>query len=92
MTGSYVFNRTLRFRLPESIADTVVAVRAWFADNPLQIVYPLESPVTCQLTPQEIILLRGGNAVFADAGDVTLAYRQDVALLLGSLLAAQGEG
>ena len=50
------------------------------------------SPFTCQLTPQEIILLRGGNAVFADAGDVTLAYRQDVALLLGSLLAAQGEG
>ena len=92
VTGSYVFNRTLRFRLPESIADTVVAVRAWLADNPLQIVYPLESPVTCQLTPQEIILLRGGNAVFADAGDVTLAYRQDVALLLGSLLAAQGEG
>lgn len=55
----------------------------------IMICYPMETPITYQLTPQEIILLRGGNAVFADAGDVTLSYRKDVALLLESLLAGQ---
>ncbi|MBE5808016.1 MAG: hypothetical protein E7317_06725 [Clostridiales bacterium] len=38
-----------------------------------------------QLTPQEVALLRDANNVFADTGDTTLTYRQDVAMLLNKL-------
>lgn len=47
-----------------------------------QVVYELATPVTYQLTPQQIALLRGGNTLWADTGDTTLTYRQDVATLL----------
>ena len=47
-----------------------------------QVVYELATPITYTLTPQQIALLRGNNNVWADTGDTTLAYRQDVATLL----------
>lgn len=40
--------------------------------NPLQIVYPVNNPTPCQLTPQEITTLLGTNNIWADCGDVTV--------------------
>lgn len=40
-----------------------------------QIVYPLDTPVTYTLTPQDIDTLTGQNNVWADTGDVTVSYR-----------------
>ena len=51
-----------------------------------QVVYELSTPVIYQLTPQQIALLRGNNALWADTGDTTLTYRQDVAKLLEALM------
>lgn len=50
-----------------------------------QVVYELATPITYQLTLQEIAMLRGNNTIFADTGDTTLTYRQDVGLLLEAL-------
>lgn len=50
----------------------------------------LADPVVYELAPVALPLLRGYNALWADCGDVTLEYRQDVALLLGKLVEAQG--
>ena len=50
-----------------------------------QLCYTLASPTTYQLTPAQVALLRGNNTVWADTGDVTLTYKQDVALLLEKL-------
>lgn len=50
-----------------------------------QVVYTLATPVTYQLTPQQIDMLRGANNVWADTGDTSLTYRQDVGILLGKL-------
>lgn len=39
-----------------------------------QVVYELATPVTYQLTPQEIQTLKGANNIWADTGDVTVEY------------------
>jgi hypothetical protein len=51
----------------------------------VQLCYELATPITYTLTPQQIALLRGNNNVWADTGDTTLTYRQDVGLLLQAL-------
>jgi hypothetical protein len=50
--------------------------------NPLQIVYPLATPQTYQLTPTEVEMLLGENNVWADTGDSTVAYRADTKLYI----------
>ena len=43
-----------------------------------QIVYPLEEPLTIQLTPQEVESLAGDNVLFSDSnGDLTVTYRSN---------------
>ena len=58
----------------------------YLASNPFQLCYELATPITYTLTPQQIALLRGNNALWADTGDTTLTYRQDVAKLLEALM------
>jgi len=73
--------------LPDQSITTKADATQWFADNPTQFVYELATPITYDLTPQQIALLRGDNNVWADTGDTTLTYRQDVAILLSKLTA-----
>ena len=76
------------FTRPTSTFEkNVTAWKAWLAENPLHIVYPLATPITYTLTPQQIALLRGNNTLWADTGDTTLTYRQDVGLLLEAITA-----
>ena len=57
------------------------------------IVYPLATPQTYQLTPTEVKTLLGDNNIFADCGDVAIEYETGtVAVALADLyekLAAQ---
>lgn len=53
----------------------------------LQIVYPLSSPLTIQLTPQEVTTLLGQNNIWADCGDVLeLSYSANLNLRVQDLL------
>ena len=48
----------------------------------LQFVYPLETPFTVQLTASQLSALLGENNVWANTGNVSLTYGQDVTLSL----------
>lgn len=56
---------------------TGAAVKAWFAENPTEFVYPLATPLTYQLTPQEVLALVGENNVWSNADSVTVEYRSN---------------
>ena len=58
-------------------ATTVDAVKAYLAEHPLQVVYPLATPQTYTLTSTEVKTLLGENRIYADAGQVTVQYRVD---------------
>lgn len=49
-----------------------------------QVVYPLASPQTYNLTPQQLSTLSGYNNVSASVGTIALTYRADIALALGA--------
>lgn len=52
------------------------------------IVYMLQTPVTYQLTPQEVTTLLGDNNIYADTGDVAVTYRRDPTLAYNNLVNA----
>lgn len=58
------------------------------AMNGVQLCYELASPLTVQLTAEEVTTLLGQNAVFADCGDVEVEYRADTKLYIDKLLNA----
>lgn len=48
----------------------------------VQLVYELATPVTYQLTPQEITTLLGQNNIWADTGDTSVTYKADTKLYI----------
>lgn len=67
--------------------ETIGGMRAYLTDNPLQVVYPLATPQTIQLTPTEVRTLLGTNNVWSD-GDVVVVYSADTALWIEKKLNA----
>ena len=53
----------------------VTTLSEWLTTNSVQLVYPLATPQTYQLTPTEITTLLGQNNVWADCGDVTVTLQ-----------------
>lgn len=51
-----------------------------------QVVYPLATPQTYQLTATEVKTLLGDNAIWADTGDTTVDYRADPTLYCNKFL------
>lgn len=64
------------------------------AGTPVQVVYELATPLTYQLTPQEVATLLGANRVWSDAGDISLVYHTQVDATPSSIdgLFINGEG
>ena len=46
------------------------------------VVYPLATPITYHLTPQEVRTLLGTNNVWSDAGETAVTYKADVQLYI----------
>lgn len=63
--------------------------KAYLANNNLQVVYELATPLTYQLTPQEVSSLLGINNIFADTGDTNVEYRADTVLYADKLAKRQ---
>lgn len=55
------------------------------AGTPMQVVYKLATPVTYQLTPQQVNTLIGENNVWADTGDVDVEYSRKTFGFLSSV-------
>lgn len=71
-----VNNKQIYFSLDPSVigGTDIETIRAYVANNPIHVVYPLAKPLTYQLTPTKVTLLEGENNIFADTGSITLTY------------------
>lgn len=58
----------------DTSVTTTPDFKAMLAQSPMSVVYELTEPVTYQLTPQTIAMLRGVNNLWADTGDTTVKY------------------
>ena len=76
-SGYYIGDSNKYIYVRNQDITTVNDFKSWLASNPLQVVYPLATPTTVQLTAQEVELLTGNNNVWADTGDITLTYGAD---------------
>ena len=56
-------------------AMTLDEVKAYLAQNPLQVCYELATPQTYTLTGQEVIPIIGNDTIWANSGDVEITYR-----------------
>ena len=65
--------------------SSVADFKSWLDTQNVEIVYPLASPVTYQLTAAQLATLSGYNAVSADTGTLSVTYRADTALSLGGV-------
>ena len=56
--------------------STFAEFKAIVEDNPVQVVYKLATPLTYNLTDQDVIeTLQGENNVWCDTGDITVTYQ-----------------
>lgn len=60
------------FRLPN--ITTLEECTEYLTNNPLQVVYNLETPVTYSLDPVQIKTLLGKNTIYSDTGNVSVNY------------------
>jgi len=70
------------------ISDRDVYVAGTQPSIGAQVVYPMATPITAQLTPTEIDTLLGQNYIEADTGAVGVTYRADVGLYIDKKIAA----
>lgn len=80
----YNYNNTVYVFLP--ITDTN-NFRTYLSSNPLQLCYELATPITIQLTPNEISLLEGVNNISVDDANstITVTYRNGMVATLEDL-------
>ena len=84
-TGGYPNQNWIYIRLA-SDAETVDAIKAWLAENPITVVYPLATPLTLSLTPTEVRTILGYNNIYADSGNVDVVYYRDLDIVINRLL------
>lgn len=73
--GFYVFPyySALFISMPSAQRPTIASANDWFAANTPVVVYELATPLTYQLTPQEVETLVGENNIWADTEeDITV--------------------
>ena len=69
-TKTYVYNIA---RL-DSTVTTDETLRNWFLNNPITFTYPLETPITHQLTPTQLKSFVGQNNFWSNADYVEIEY------------------
>ena len=76
------------FGIKDTSKSALTATEFKTAMSGVQLVYELATPVTYQLTNQQVIaLLKGANNVWADCGDVSLEYPADTKLYIDGKIA-----
>ena len=61
--------------------------KAYLANNPLEVCYELLTPITVQLTAQQMTTLLGQNNVWSDADSVSVDYVADTKLYIAKVIA-----
>lgn len=70
----YIYMGKLYVFLP---ASNETDFRAWLASNPLQVCYPLATPIELTLSPAELELLEGYNYITSNGTTIELTYQPD---------------
>ena len=64
----------------QTIFTTLEEWNTWLAENPIQVVYELATPLTCQLTAQEVSVIKNSlNNVWASTGSSITVTVKDIA-------------
>ena len=58
--------------------------KTYISSNPLQVVYPLATPTTVQLSSNQIATILGQNNIYADTGDIEVKYLETVGNKIGA--------
>ena len=77
-------------RVPKGVvsAGTASAFNAYLAENPLDIVYELQTPLTYTITTEQLLnTLYGINNIWVDAGSVSVEYPADTKLYIDKRIA-----
>ena len=64
--------------LPDQTIDNLDDANDWLAQNQPEFVIALATPVTYQLTPQEVDTLLGDNNIWSNTGNTTVTYKADI--------------
>lgn len=81
-TNVCYFDRSLNFKVDNSVYPTLEDFKSFLANNNLTVLYPLATPETIQLDPVTVKSILGDNNIFADTGSVDVVYRADIALYI----------
>lgn len=85
--GRFTINgQYIGISIPGELTDAS-AVQAYFQNHNVEVCYEIATPVTYQLTPQEVSTLLGLNNIWTDCGDTTVDYRADTKLYIEKLTA-----
>lgn len=68
----------------------LASFKAWLSENPLTIIYPLDTEIDFTFDGQEINTRLGYNAFWADEGDTEVTYRADISLALQAVSSSRG--
>ena len=75
------------FRPPNASVAEVADWNTWLAANNLQLVYPLATPQTYQLTPTEVRTILSVNNLWSDGDSMEVKYRADLKLYIDKKIA-----
>ena len=67
--------------------QSIDGFKQWLSQNPIQLCYELATPLTIQLTPNQVNSLVGVNNIWADSGDTEVEYRADTKLYINKKIA-----
>ena len=77
------YQNSLCIKLPTSVVgSTGSSIKAYVNANPISFTRKINTPLTYQLTPQEITTLHGQNTFTADNGTISMSYRADTKLYI----------
>jgi len=77
------------YYVADQTITTVEDLRTWLSSHNIEVVYPLATPVTYQLTPVQVQALLGVNNVFNDTnGDTEVKYKEGIQHYIDKKIAA----
>ena len=71
-------NTKIRLLIYDTTFASVSDFNTALSNTPMQVVFPIATPVEIDLTPTEIALLYGDNNVWSDTGDVEVTVKQGI--------------
>jgi hypothetical protein len=94
VNGIAVGSSSSQFRVSLDISivnRNLTDFKSWLASNPLEVCYPLATPIEIQLAPAELELLRGYNYITAEGNmEISLVPENVIDYIIGKIISAMG--